>query len=230
MVVALLRTVLLLSLLAPLFGCAPFEKPPTRETLELRGKPYDRGFQYGERYKSKIHSFYATLLTNSLFPYLSREQPDIATLIARYAGDEYKGEKFAYQLLLDSANRARASKVAPIIASSSVSTMARLASEVHVDAAVLSYLNQIVSGTRDHRDSALGVSMRGALALARASKTWAISRGRTYVTPDDVRELAVPVLAHRIIVDPESEFAGVTAEEIVTKVLVDVAPPAYRAA
>lgn len=98
-----MRTVLLLLLLAPLFACAPLEKPPTRETLELRGKPYDRGFQYGERYKSKIHSFYATLLTNSLFPYLSREQPDIATLISRYGGDDYKGEKFAYQLLLDSA-------------------------------------------------------------------------------------------------------------------------------
>ncbi|MFE5671998.1 AAA family ATPase [Agromyces sp. NPDC056523] len=142
----------------------------------------------------------------------------------------YPDHDTAVTLLLDSANRARASKVSPIIASSSVTTMARLAADVHVDAAVLSYLNQIVSATRDHRDSALGVSMRGALALARAAKTWAISRGRTYVTPDDVRELAVPVLAHRIIVDPESEFAGVTADEIVAKVLVDVAPPAYRAA
>lgn len=142
----------------------------------------------------------------------------------------YPDHDTAVTLLLDSANRARASKVSPIIASSSVTTMAHLASEVHVDAAVLSYLNQIVSATRDHRDSALGVSMRGALALARTAKTWAISRGRTYVTPDDVRELAAPVLAHRIIVDPESEFAGVTAEDIVARVVADVAPPAYRAA
>ncbi|MGR0318071.1 AAA family ATPase [Agromyces sp. ZXT2-3] len=142
----------------------------------------------------------------------------------------YPDHDTAVTLLLDSANRARASKVSPIIASSSVTTMARLAAEVHVDAAVLSYLNQIVSATRDHRDSALGVSMRGALALARAAKTWAISRGRTYVTPDDVRELAVAVLAHRIIVDPESEFAGATAEDIVRKVLVEIAPPAFRAA
>jgi MoxR-like ATPase len=133
-------------------------------------------------------------------------------------------------LLLDAANRARASKVSPIIASSSVTTMAHLASEVFVDASVLSYLNQIVSATREHQDSALGVSMRGALALARTAKTWAIAHGRTYVTPDDVRELAVPVLAHRIIVDPESEFTGVTAEDIVGRALVEVAPPAYRAA
>ncbi|BDZ56101.1 AAA family ATPase [Agromyces marinus] len=142
----------------------------------------------------------------------------------------YPDHDTAVTLLLDSANRARASKVSPIIAASSVTTMAQLAAQVHVDAAVLGYLNQIVSATRDHRDSALGVSMRGALALARATKTRAISRGRTYVTPDDIRELAVPVLAHRIIVDPESEFAGVRAEEIVGKVLSEIAPPAYRAA
>ncbi|WP_169053952.1 MoxR family ATPase [Agromyces sp. H66] len=142
----------------------------------------------------------------------------------------YPDHDTAVTLLLDSANRARASKVAPIIAASSVTTMSQLASEVFVDASVLSYLNEIVSATREHQDSALGVSMRGALALARTAKTWAIAHGRTYVTPDDVRELAVPVLAHRIIVDPESEFAGTTAQDIVERVLVEVAPPAYRAA
>ena len=109
--------------------------------------------------------------------------------------------------------------------------MAQLASDVYVDAAVLSYLNQIVAATRD----AQGLRprrqhARRAGARPRRSKTWAIAHGRTYVTPDDVRELAVPVLAHRIIVDPESEFAGVAAEDIVSGILVDVAPPAYRAA
>ncbi|MFB6609444.1 AAA family ATPase [Agromyces sp. NPDC056379] len=142
----------------------------------------------------------------------------------------YPDHNTAVALLLDSSNRARASKVSPIIAPGSVAAMAQLASEVFVDASVLAYLNHIVTATRSHKDSTLGVSMRGALALARAVKTWALSQGRTYVTPDDVRELAVPVLAHRIIVDPESDFAGVTAEDIVSRVLVDIEPPAYRAA
>lgn len=142
----------------------------------------------------------------------------------------YPDHDTAVTLLLDSANRARAAGVSPIIAAQSITTMAQLASDVYVDAAVLSYLNELVSATRTHKDSALGVSMRGALALARAVKTWAIAQGRTYVTPDDVRELAVPVLAHRIIVDPEAEFTGVTAEDIVEQALTDVAPPAYRAA
>jgi MoxR-like ATPase len=50
------------------------------------------------------------------------------------------------------------------------------------------------------------------------------------VVPDDIRELAVPVLAHRLVIDPESDFAGVTAEDVVSRILVDIEPPAYRAA
>lgn len=142
----------------------------------------------------------------------------------------YPDQATALALLMDSSNRARASKVGPIIASSSVSTMAELAAEVFVDVAVLGYLNEIVAATREDSTVALGVSMRGALALARAIKTWAISQGRGYATPDDVRALAVPVLSHRIIVDPESAFAGVTAEQIVNRIVADTPPPSYRAA
>ncbi|MFD6053239.1 AAA family ATPase [Agromyces sp. NPDC060279] len=142
----------------------------------------------------------------------------------------YPDHAAAVAVLLDSANRARADGITPIIAASSISAMSALAAEVYVDESVVSYLNEVVTATREHPDSALGVSMRGALALARAAKTWAIAQGRGYVTPDDIRELAVPVLAHRIIVDPEAEFTGVTATDIVARALADVAPPAYRAA
>ena len=142
----------------------------------------------------------------------------------------YPDHATTVDLLLDSSNRARASSVRPIIAADSVTTLAQLASEVHTDASVMGYLSEIVSATRDDKDSALGVSIRGALALARAAKTWAIAAGRTYVTPDDIRELAQPVLAHRVIVDPESEFAGVTAADIVDRSVAAATPPAYRAA
>ena len=142
----------------------------------------------------------------------------------------YPDHDTAVTLLLDSSNRARDAGITPIIASSSVVTMAQLASEVFVDAAVLGYLNEIVTATRTDVSSTLGVSMRGALALARAAKTWALSQGRTFVSPDDIRDLAIPVLAHRIMVDPEADFAGVTAEDIVSRILVEVAPPAFRAA
>ena len=142
----------------------------------------------------------------------------------------YPDHETTVSLLMDASNRARASSIQPIISSDSVVTMSQLASEVHVDASVMGYLSELVSATRADKDSALGVSIRGALALARAVKTCAIASGRTYVTPDDVRDLAVPVLAHRVIVDPESEFAGVSAEDIVSRAIVEVNPPAYRAA
>jgi MoxR-like ATPase len=142
----------------------------------------------------------------------------------------YPDHATAVTLLMDSANRARASKITPIVTSETITTMAALASEVHVDESVMSYVNTIVAATRTHKDVVLGVSMRGAMALARAVKTWAIGNGRTFATPDDVRDLAVPVLSHRLIVDPESDFAGVKAEDIVGRILLDIEPPAYRAA
>jgi MoxR-like ATPase len=142
----------------------------------------------------------------------------------------YPDYQTSVALLLDSSNRARASKITAIIKPDAIQTMAALASDVHVDPSIMEYVTQLVMATRVDKDAALGVSMRGALALARAIKTWAITAGRPYVTPDDVRDLAVPVLAHRVIVDPESDFAGVRAEDIIERVLVEIAPPAYRAA
>ncbi len=142
----------------------------------------------------------------------------------------YPDSTTAVALLMDSSTRARATLVKPIIKPESIVAMAQLAGEVHVDQSVMQYLSDVVAATRTDRDVLLGVSMRGALALARAIKTWAISRGRTYATPDDVRDLAVCVLAHRLVVDPESEFAGVKAEDIIERVLVEIEPPAYRAA
>jgi hypothetical protein len=85
------------------FSCAPATPPPTRETLVLTGTAYERGLQHGTQLRSKIRSFYTTLMTNSLYPFLSREQPDIATLLKEYEKEKYQGGRFAYELLLDSA-------------------------------------------------------------------------------------------------------------------------------
>jgi MoxR-like ATPase len=140
----------------------------------------------------------------------------------------YPDKATTLSILLDSSNRARAAAVKPMIASDTVTKMSELATEVHTDPSVMSYVSDLVDATRADRDVALGVSIRGALALARAAKTWAIAAARTYVTPDDVRELAVPVLAHRIMLDPESEFAGVSAIQVIERALATVTPPAQR--
>lgn len=142
----------------------------------------------------------------------------------------YPDTKTAVSLLMDSATRARASLVSPIIKPDSIVAMAALANEVFVEESVMQYLSDIVDATRKNKDVVLGVSMRGAMALARAVKTWALMKGRTYATPDDVRELAGPVLAHRLVLDPESDFAGVKADDVIERILLDIEPPAYRAA
>jgi MoxR-like ATPase len=108
--------------------------------------------------------------------------------------------------------------------------MADLARDVYTNALVLDYVARVVDATRSAEQVRLGVSIRGALALTRATRTRAVSQGRTYATPDDVKALAVPVLAHRIILHPEAEFDGVTAEAVVGQVLLDVAPPTQREA
>ena len=64
----------------------------------------------------------------------------------------------------------------------------------------------------------------------RCAKVWAASSGREYVVPDDVKDLAQPVLAHRLVLDSEAEFAGVTSEQVLARVLADVAPPVLRVA
>lgn len=119
-------------------------------------------------------------------------------------------------------------ELAPIITPGALVGMSELAGEVYVDALVLDYIARIVDATRSADEVRLGVSIRGALALTRATRTAAAAQGRTYATPDDVKRLAVPVLAHRLILHPEAEFDGVTAEAVIGQVLLDVTPPTRR--
>ncbi len=141
----------------------------------------------------------------------------------------YPDHHTAVTLLADASNRDRASHVTELIGSQAVIDMARIATEVNVDAAILGYVNLLAEETRRASDVKLGVSMRGSLALVRGAKTWAVAHGRTYVVPDDVKELAQPVLAHRLLLTPEAEFARVTPEQVIARTLMDVAPPRARA-
>jgi len=129
--------------------------------------------------------------------------------------------------ILDQAAVATA-ELAPVITPGALAGMAELAADVYVDALVLDYIARLVDGTRSADEVRLGVSIRGALALTRASRASAAAHGRTYVTPDDVKRLAVAVLAHRLILHPEAEFDGGTQEAVIGQVLLDVPPPTRR--
>jgi len=115
--------------------------------------------------------------------------------------------------------------VEPVIDLSTVLAMAGAARGVFVSPLVIDYIGRIVAATRLATEARLGASVRGALALTRLAKTWALAHGRAFVTPDDVAALAVSALAHRLVLEPEAEFDGVTAIDVVGRVLLDVPAP-----
>lgn len=119
-------------------------------------------------------------------------------------------------------------EIEPVVTPQEVVILADTARDVYVSPLVLDYIARLVEATRQATQVRLGVSVRGALALTKAAKTWAAAHGRSYVTPDDVKALAEPVLAHRLILDPEAEFDGVTASAVIGQVVLDTVPPTQR--
>jgi len=107
--------------------------------------------------------------------------------------------------------------------------MTEMSRGVFVNPLVYDYINRIVNATRLATELRLGVSVRGALSLSRLVVAWALSRGRVYVTPDDVQRLAVAALSHRVVLEPEAEFDGVTAEQVIGQILLDVPVPVENA-
>jgi MoxR-like ATPase len=133
--------------------------------------------------------------------------------------------------ILEGANhKAHETTIPQVITSDVVLEMAHLAREVHVDPSINDYVSRLIDATRSATEVRLGASVRGALALVRTAKTLAAANGRHYVIPDDVKTLAEPVLAHRLILDPEAEFDGVTATSVIGQLLIETPPPSERQA
>lgn len=101
--------------------------------------------------------------------------------------------------------------------------------EVLVEPSVQDYIVRLVQRTRQHPDVYLGASPRGSIALSRSAQALALIRGRSYVTPDDVKELVPVTLAHRLILKPESRFYGGTPEKVLADVLSQVPVPVESA-
>jgi len=141
----------------------------------------------------------------------------------------YPDHQVAVELLAQAGDRDRAASVAPVIAAQAVTQMAEFANETYVDPAILGYVSQLATASRSHPQVRLGLSMRGSLALIRAAKTWAVAHGREYVIPDDIKDLALPVMGHRLILSAEAQFAGAAVPGIVSGLLGEVPPPHLRA-
>ena len=96
---------------------------------------------------------------------------------------------------------------------------------VRVDETILDYINEIARSSREDDDLLLGASPRAAITILLTSKTLAACRGRDFVVPDDVQELAYPTLRHRFLLRPEAEIEGIRPDEVVARILDKIPVP-----
>lgn len=100
-----------------------------------------------------------------------------------------------------------------------------LVKEIVVESQLIEYIAKIILNTRENQFLYLGASPRASLALLTASKAFAALRGRDFVTPEDIKEASYAVLRHRVIVSPEREMEGLTADEIIRQILEGIEIP-----
>ncbi|HLI87752.1 MAG TPA: MoxR family ATPase [Ktedonobacteraceae bacterium] len=116
-------------------------------------------------------------------------------------------------------------ELTPVLDADQLQGLQKMIRRVRVEPSVESYIVELVRATREHSGVELGVSPRGTLALYRTSQAFAAIHGRSYVIPDDVKHVALPVLSHRMIATSQSRLHGRIMEQIIDEVLHTVAVP-----
>ena len=116
-------------------------------------------------------------------------------------------------------------KVSTLINAKHIESLQTASALVDVDDRVLDYAVSIVRATRDHHGFSSGAGPRGSIALIRAARGAALLDGRAFVTPDDIKRIALPALRHRVTTSPEAEIDGLTADALLTALLDSVPAP-----
>jgi MoxR-like ATPase len=145
-------------------------------------------------------------------------------LIADYPGEQEESQILKLHsvgLGLD----ARLEEVQPVTGPDEILEVARQCTALQVDDRLVDYINRIVRRTRQWPQFHMGASPRAGLALMQASRTLAAFRGRDYVVPDDVVELALPALRHRVMLTAEAEVEGRQVDELLTELIRTVEVP-----
>jgi MoxR-like ATPase len=124
-----------------------------------------------------------------------------------------------------SADRADTYGIKPVLSGGEIIQLRQAVSTVHMEPIVRDYVTRIVRATREEPSLALGASPRAGVALFLASRAEAFLSGRDFVTPDDVKALALPVLRHRVVLTPEAEVEGQTVDERLAGLLNTIPAP-----
>ncbi|MGD8240187.1 MAG: MoxR family ATPase [Armatimonadota bacterium] len=128
-------------------------------------------------------------------------------------------------ILNDQERRHPLETIEPVMERDEVLELQSQIKEVFVEDSIKEYIVALAGGTRERPDVFLGASPRGSLTLRRCGQALAAVQGRGYVLPDDVKRVAVPALAHRLVVQPEARARGTTAESVVEELLRSVPVP-----
>jgi MoxR-like ATPase len=118
-----------------------------------------------------------------------------------------------------------ATAIGSVVSSAEIKVMAQTVKEIYVASTLRAYIVAIAEASRQHSALSLGVSPRATLSLQRVSRALAASHGRDHVTPDDIKYVAVPVLAHRLVLTPDAQLQGVKVRQVVDDILSSVPIP-----
>ncbi|MBP6550944.1 MAG: MoxR family ATPase [Flavobacterium sp.] len=122
-------------------------------------------------------------------------------------------------------NQGKLDNIKTLLSSEEIKQYQALIKQIIVEQNLLEYIAKIVINTRENAFLYLGASPRASIAILNAAKGFAAIRGRDFVTPEDIKEAAIPVLQHRVIVTPEREMEGITSIEIIKQILESVEIP-----
>lgn len=114
---------------------------------------------------------------------------------------------------------AKTDTVISFLTSEQIARYQGLVSQVFIEEHLLSYIAQIIVATRSNQYLYLGASPRASIAILKASKAFAAMNGRDFVTPEDIKRAAIPVLHHRVIVTPEREMEGLSSADIIKQII-----------
>ena len=122
-------------------------------------------------------------------------------------------------------NKGKLENIKTILSGAEISKYQAVVKQIVVEQNLLEFIAKIVINTRENAFLYLGASPRASIAILNASKGYAAIRGRDFVTPEDIKDAAIPVLQHRVIVTPEREMEGISSTEIIKQILDTVEIP-----
>jgi MoxR-like ATPase len=115
--------------------------------------------------------------------------------------------------------------VKPVLGAEQINQLRLQIKTLVIEDKLLQFIAKLVHQTRNHKSIYLGASPRASLAIMNASKAIAAMQGRDFVTPDDIKEVVIPVLRHRIILSPDKEMEGVTEAEVIKQIVQSMDVP-----